>query len=264
MLRYVVCGSRNFSTYPDIPARRLNWEFFALNKGSVYPVFSDRRIKSPPDSNFWVIPPNIQYCWHSNGTKTCQRTVIHFAYTPSVLTDEIKKSHIIALHLSKAELDRVKDIARRLLIHERKPNQFSLLVLEQAVIELTLLALKDVKLRPQSTLATFNHERVERAIAWYGEQMHTRPSLKQVAEGVHISPSHVRKLFYDTLKTSPKTIFTKLKLQRACDILATTSSSLDQVASRCGFLNAVDLCRVFKKFHRISPGAWRKRISTVS
>jgi AraC-like DNA-binding protein len=263
MLRYVVCGPRNFSTYPDIPAKRLNWEFFAANNCSIYPVFSDQRIKSPRDCNFWVIPPNIQYCWHSN-RKICQRTVIHFAYTPSVLSEEIKKRRIIALRISQEEMKQVEAIAERLLVHFKKPNQFSVLVIEHAVIELTLLALKGVKLRPQSTLAMLNRERVERAIAWYGEYMHTRPSLKQVAEGVHISPSHVRKLFYDTMKVSPKAIFIEMKLQRACDILATTSSSLEQVASSCGFLDAVDLCRVFKKFHRVSPGAWRKSISTIS
>lgn len=263
MLRYVICGPRNFSTYPDILAKRLNWEFFAVNKGTVQPVFSDKRIKSHKGCNFWVIPPDIQYLWQSN-RKTCKRTVIHFAYTPSILTEEIKKRRIIAIHLSKTELDQVEAIAQRLLLHFRNPNQFSLLVMEQAVIELSLLAMKGVKPRPQSTLSTFNRERVERAIAWYGEHMHTRPSLKQVAEAIHISPSHVRKLFYDTLKVSPKAIFVKMRLQRACDILATASSGLDQVASQSGFLNAVDLCRVFKKFHRMSPGAWRKRISTVS
>jgi AraC family transcriptional regulator len=263
MLRYVICGPRNYRTYPDVLAKRLNWEFFATHKGLIHPVFSDRRIKLPQDSNFWIVPPEVQYYWDGHNM-LCDRTVIHFAHVPFVLAEEIKRRRVIALQLSKPELDQVRAIAERLLIHFRSPNQFSLLVMEHAVSELTLLALKEVKPRPQSTLVTFNRERVERAISFYSEQMHTRPSLKQVADAIHISPSHVRKLFYDTMQTSPKTVFTKLKLQRACDILATTSSGLDLVASQCGFLNAVDLCRVFKRFHHASPGAWRKRISTNS
>jgi AraC family transcriptional regulator len=94
--------------------------------------------------------------------------------------------------------------------------------------------------------------------------MHERPSLKQVADAIHLSPSHVRKLFYDTMKIGPKAVFVKMRLERACDILATTSSSLDVVSSQSGFLDAVDFCRVFKKGHLISPGAWRKQVSTHS
>jgi AraC family transcriptional regulator len=262
MLRYVLSGTRNYKTYPDVTAKRLNWEFFALTKGSLRPIFSDQRIKSPRNCNFWVIPPGIEYVWQAD-SKTCQRTVIHFAYTPGILAEEMTDKRIIALHLTKQQLRRVQIIAHRLMEHFRKPDQFSLLVIEHAVIELTMLALKDVKSRPQSTLANLNHERVERAIAWYSEHMHSQPSLEQVASTIHISPSHMRKLFYEAMQASPKTVFIKMKLQRACDILATTSSTLDQVASQCGFLSTVDLCRVFKKFHSISPGAWRRSISTV-
>src|ERR1700677_1242002 len=112
MLRYVICGPRNFSTYPDILAKRLNWEFFAVTKGTVQPVFTDKRIKSPKGCNFWVIPPDIQYLWQAD-RKTCRRTVIHFAYTPSILSEEIKKRRIIALLLSKTELDQVEAIGQR-------------------------------------------------------------------------------------------------------------------------------------------------------
>jgi AraC family transcriptional regulator len=263
MLRYLISGPRNFSSYPDIMARRLNWEFFALSKGTLHPVFSDQRIKSPRNCNFWVIPPNIQYVWQGN-TKTCHRTVIHVAYTPPVLMEEVKRREILALRLSREEINQVEMIAQRLLSHYQKPNQLSSVVVEHAVLELTLIALKEMKARPQSTLATFNRERIERAIAWYGEHMHTRPSLKLVANAVHISPSHVRKLFYDTVNVSPQKFFIKMRMQRACDILATTSLTLDQVASQCGFLNAGELCRVFKKMRLVSPGAWRKSISTHS
>jgi AraC family transcriptional regulator len=262
MLRYLVSGPRNFSSYPDALAKRLNWEFFAVSEGAIFPLFSDRRIKSPRDCNFWVIPPNIQYVWQGGGA--CYRTAIHVAYTPSVLAEEVKRRRIIALRLSPEEMQQVKTIAQRLLGHYSEPNQFSLVVVEHAVLELTLLALKGVKARPQSTLATFKRERVDRAISWYDAHMHARPSLGQVADAVHISPSHVRKLFYDTLKVSPQKVFKKMRLQRACDILSTTSLTLEQVASQCGFFNAGDLCRVFRRTRRISPGAWRKSISTHS
>jgi AraC-like DNA-binding protein len=263
MLRYLLSGPRNYKTFPDVLAKRLNWEFFAVIKGSLRPDFTDQRIKSPKNSNFWIIPPGIEYIWHAE-TEICQRAVLHFAYTPGILAEEIKDKGIIALQLSKPELRRVQAIARRLMEHFRKPNQFSTLAIEHAVIELTMLGLKDVKLRPQSTLVNLNHERVERAIAWYSEHMHSQPSLEQVAATVHISPSHMRKLFYETMQSSPKTVFIEIKLQRVCDLLAMTSMTLDQIAYQCGFRNAVDLCRVFKKMRKISPGAWRKRVSTHS
>ena len=51
---------------------------------------------------------------------------------------------------------------------------------------------------------------------------------------------------------------TKLRLQRALELLVNSSQTLDVIAGKCGFSSASDFCRVFKTQHKVSPDTWRR------
>lgn len=79
-----------------------------------------------------------------------------------------------------------------------------------------------------------------------------------VARAVHVSPSHLRRLFRQVRGENPLKTFTQMRLQRVMELLSETPEKLEVVAARCGFSSAADLCRVFRRVHHASPHQWRK------
>ena len=107
-----------------------------------------------------------------------------------------------------------------------------------------------------SQLAVF---KVESALSWYTEHLPRAPSVKEVAAAVNISQSHIRRLFWQVRKASPKSVFQETRLERAQEMMNRSASSLEEVARRCGFTSASHLCRDYKAHFGVSPAAWRKK-----
>ena len=103
-------------------------------------------------------------------------------------------------------------------------------------------------------------EKVDSALAWHAVHLAANPSMKQVAAAIHVSPSHLRRLFWQVRASSPKAAFQKARLERAQEIMTRSALTLDEVARLCGFASASHLCRDYKAVHKITPTFWRKKI----
>lgn len=55
---------------------------------------------------------------------------------------------------------------------------------------------------------------------------------------------------------------TQERLQRSCELLETTSLSIEQIATQVGFQTATSFRQHFKQRHQVSPIAWRKTFGT--
>jgi AraC family transcriptional regulator len=103
--------------------------------------------------------------------------------------------------------------------------------------------------------------RVERALTWYTEHLARNPSVKEVAEVIHVSPSHLRRLFAEVRSASPKELFRRARLEKAQDLLGRTNLPLDEIARLCGYASASHFCRDYKTVHHFTPSTWRRRLS---
>jgi AraC family transcriptional regulator len=145
----------------------------------------------------------------------------------------------------------------------KKPSQLSSMIYESALLEISLMVLSRHDSQRQYTLPNIASDRTERAIAYYQHHMSESLSVEQVAGEIHVSPGHLRRHFYAGMNCSPKTVFSRLRLQRAKELLSTTLLTLDSVAEQCGLASATDLCRTFRKVTGVSPGVWRRKVSTT-
>jgi AraC family transcriptional regulator len=128
------------------------------------------------------------------------------------------------------------------------------------LIDLALLALSDHVTSQTPVSDESAILKVERAIAWFTENLGRKPSAREVADAVHISHSHLRRLFWEVRKASPKQVFQSIRLEKANELMSRSACTLDEVAASCGFSNASHLCREYKSAHHFSPTRWRKRL----
>ncbi len=76
-----------------------------------------------------------------------------------------------------------------------------------------------------------------------------------------ISPRHFSRLFRNTYHTSPIDFVNDLKLQRAKNLLESTSLSVTEIASEAGFSEIFYFSKLFKKMEGLTPSEYRKSIA---
>lgn len=262
MLRHLVSGYRNFDDLPDVPSVRYNWVIaVSLDSKLGLEFHSALKVESIKNPNFWIIPPHTEYVIRPQA-KRCSRLSFHFAYLPEIVEQEVRKRGVLMKRLDADQLKRMRAIAGSVREHFVNPTAISELYFEDAAIQIGMVALEGTKFSPEHPFRSIARERVERAIGWYLEHMHESPSLSDVAGVVHVSGAHLRRHFYEQMGKSPKAVFTRLRMQKAMQILANTSLTLDYVAKQCGFPGATEFLRTFKSIFKVTPNYWRHHVNS--
>ena len=259
MLRYFAYSVRNFRQLPDLSDHRMNWEVWVTFAGRVKPRFRATPDRELPAANFWVMPPGTRYRWRAE-TAEVERAVFHFAYIPHELEQVARREGYFCRQLSRQELAEVRTIATAVNTVYQPRGRLSSLHFQRAALDLALLALRGEPDLPASSMDTWAAERAERAVEWYKEHLREAPKFSRLAAEMNISLSHLRRLFQQHYRQSPKAVFDKVRLECAADLLTGSMATLETVASEAGFHSATDFCRVFKKHYGYPPNVWRRTV----
>jgi AraC-like DNA-binding protein len=238
--------------------RRTNWEFFAVVRGQCSVVVPEVDRLDLKERCLWVFPPDVAHGWAGQGAQSCAVAIFHFGTVPPLLEKVVRKKGWLERVLTATEARRIVELDRELRPHYQSMNEKSGLVFERALLELSLFALADMQFERTEPRREVALRKVESVLTWYNEHMAEQPKLELVADAVHVSVRHLRRLFWQARHETPQQAFTKLRLQRAMELLAESGQKLDAIAGKCGFSSASDFCRVFKSTHRVSPDAWRR------
>ena len=83
-------------------------------------------------------------------------------------------------------------------------------------------------------------------------------SVKNISEALNISSTALSAMFSQQLKTTPAKYIRKLRLDKAGELLKTTSLSIQEICDACGFGSLETFHRVFKEEYGITPGKLRR------
>ena len=257
MLRYLAQGLRNFSVSPVPLFSRMNWEFYAVTQGCAAPFYFDSEVPELRSRTLWLLPPKKRHGWKGDG-KACTRAVFHFSRVPAEVEETLGERNYLSVRLSAADGREIMALAKSLGPHVQKPNQFSALHCERALLTLSLMVLRDQKMRGTLPLHQRDEERLERAIAWYSVHLAQNPSVDEVANAIHMTGASFRLITKKIRGVPPHRVLREIQIKRACEVLANTADTLDQVVPQCGFQSVEDFCRVFKNEMGVSADVWRK------
>ncbi len=99
---------------------------------------------------------------------------------------------------------------------------------------------------------------VEQIVQWIYDNYKEDFSLKMLASLVHLSPNHVSSLFHKTTGSTISEYLIARRLQQACQLLITSTRSIQQVGEEVGLSNCSYFCKVFRKNIGMSPRQFRK------
>lgn len=260
MLRYLANGYRQINDHFH-PNWRANWEFFAVTEGRVAPLFEAGAQPALEANTLWVFAPECCHGWVAAPRTDFHRISLHFGHVPAELETFVRaRGNWFSIVLTAGEAARVREIANELEPHFLNPTDISPLVFQARLLDLSLMLLAGRAGSATSSLHALGAYKVENAISWYEVNLCRAPSIRQVAGAIHVSPSHLRRLFLQVKKKSPKEIFQQLRLEKAQELMNRSTLTLDQVARHCGFASASHLCRDYRRVHGMTPTFWRKKL----
>lgn len=148
----------------------------------------------------------------------------------------------LALALVEDDLgaDMAKSVARKLVLYHRRgggQSQFS-----------TLL-----ELSPKS-------DRIQTALAYAREHLHTPLSVPQLAEAAHLSPRQFSRAFRAETGQSPAKAIEKLRVEAARALMDQSRHSIDVVAQQTGFSDRDQMRRAFLRAFGQPPQALRRNL----
>src|SRR3546814_357632 len=85
------------------------------------------------------------------------------------------------------------------------------------------------------TQASINYNRIAEAIDYIKENFKSQPNIDEVAEKIHLSPSHFKRLFAEWAGTSPKKFLQYISVEHAKKILKEEQATLFDTAFETGF-----------------------------
>jgi DNA-binding response OmpR family regulator/AraC-like DNA-binding protein len=111
---------------------------------------------------------------------------------------------------------------------------------------------------PQLAPTGFSNS-VNRAITWIGAKHAEKLTVEGIAEAVDISTSHLAHAFRVETGMTVMDFVTKVRVEIAKRLLATTDHNLAEIAARSGFFDASHLSRMFLHTTGRRPGFYRRQ-----
>lgn len=102
-----------------------------------------------------------------------------------------------------------------------------------------------------------NNDSINKAIEFINQNYSEEITLSQISSTFNFNPYYFSKLFKKYTGVSFKTYLTKLRIQKACQLLKNTSKSIKEISFAVGFSDPNYFIKAFKKFTGMTPSAFR-------
>ncbi|MBO7762712.1 MAG: helix-turn-helix domain-containing protein [Clostridia bacterium] len=84
------------------------------------------------------------------------------------------------------------------------------------------------------------------------------PKNSELAEIAHMHPTHFIRYFKAQTGDTPQGYLLKLRMERAGELLRTSRLNVSEIAERLGYYDGMYFSKVFKRYHAVSPGEYRR------
>jgi O-6-methylguanine DNA methyltransferase len=105
--------------------------------------------------------------------------------------------------------------------------------------------------------ASINYQRIAEAIDYIRENFKSQPNLDDVAEKIHLSPSHFQRLFTEWAGTSPKRFLQYISVEHAKRLLKEERATLFDTAYETGLSSTSRLHDLFINIEGMTPAEYK-------
>ncbi len=104
-------------------------------------------------------------------------------------------------------------------------------------------------------------DNIHKSIRFMKDNLENKISLKDIADSIGYSPSHLNTLFVQRTSISPIEYYNQLKIQRACSLLQFSGLKIKEIAFRLNYYDPYHFSKVFKKEMSVTPKEYRNKLN---
>src|ERR1700751_5755927 len=156
-------------------------------------------------------------------------------------------------HLA-GSLAQLLEVVRREFEHDREAAKASLAT-ASTILQSEIERYSGARRSRTAGLAGWQVARVRTFI---DKNLHRTIHTQDLSAVARRSPAHFSRAFKLTFGEPPHAYVVKRRLEKACHLMITTSTSLSEVALNAGFSDQAHLCRLFRQAFGQSPANWRR------
>lgn len=237
----------------------MNWEFYLLLEGHCLFLDSDSEETLCSAPEMLIFRPDHLHGWKAVDSSWRVAT-FHFSPVPLVFENWMDKRESVRITLDKSSHQICATLAEESWQHYNSPVLSSAVVFQKVLCGLCQVAMESDPKALEPTLETANAMKVKSALNWFETHIKENPTVEAVSNSIHMSASNLRRLFNEVLGQTPKQAFTQIKLNHCMELMAGSDLTLEAIARECGFADANEICRTFRRLGKEPPTKWRKHI----
>src|ERR1700684_4080568 len=153
-----------------------------------------------------------------------------------------------------SSLAQLLEVARRELEHDREAAKASLAT-ASTILQCEIERHSGAKLSGAGGRTGWQVARVR---AFIDKNLHRTIHTQDLSDVARRSPAHFSRSFKLTFGEPPHAYVVKRRLERACNLMVTSSASLSEIALSAGFSDQAHLCKLFRQAFGQSPANWRR------
>jgi AraC family transcriptional regulator len=153
-----------------------------------------------------------------------------------------------------SSLAQLLEVARRELEHDHEAAKASLTT-ACTILKSEIERHSGVK---QSGTAGLTGWQVARVRSFIDKNLHRTIHTRDLSAVARRSPAHFSRSFKLTFGEPPHAYVVKRRLEKACNLMVTSSASLSEIALSAGFSDQAHLCKLFRQAFGQSPASWRR------
>lgn len=120
-----------------------------------------------------------------------------------------------------------------------------------------LLSVIQLRMHSSELRSRTADENIDKTVEFMHRNLSRKLSLKELAGIAGMSVNHYGAVFAKRYYSTPIDYFNRLKIQRACELLATTSLRVGEVSEQLGFTDPYYFSRLFRKIMGVAPRDYR-------
>ena len=106
------------------------------------------------------------------------------------------------------------------------------------------------------------NRRVRAVIDFMNANIHRKIPMAELAEAVNLSTSHLSRLFKSDTGLPPGEYLSRLRMEKARHLLATSFLSIKQIMATVGYDSKSHFVRHFRKSFGLAPSKYRKSVNS--
>lgn len=230
------------------------------DKGRGWVEYNDEKIFLKENQVF-ILPANHKHAYGADTSNPWSIYWLHFKGENTAMFDSIVGKVLCIPEAANRKSDRMQlfeEIYKNLEMGYSQENM-------EYITFCLMYFLASFKYMPQfqETNKFERNDVIQNCIYYMRDNLETKIGLKDIADAVGYSTSHLNALFVQGTSFSPIEYYNQLKIQRVGYYLQFSDLKIKEIAFKLGFYDPFHLSKAFLKEMGLSPREYRKRYNEI-